>query len=220
VGDEVAVFDGQGTEAAATVAQIGPAHALLGSLRGVRRSRRDFSVSLIQALPKGARMDLIVEKATELGASDIFPAVSERVVGRLSEEQRRDRVERWRRIAVSAAKQSGAAWLPEIHPVRGLGETLEGLRGAFDLLLVGAIGVGAPGLREALRAAAGRPRRAGLIIGPEGDLSAGELRMAVEAGALQVSFGERILRVETAALYGLCALAYEFSGAAPGPAAP
>jgi 16S rRNA (uracil1498-N3)-methyltransferase len=212
-GDRVLVFDGQGREAGATLSEVHPDHAILGDLCGERRVARGVAPLLIQALPKGAGMDAIVEKATELGVGAIAPVVAERVIGRLSEARQREREDRWRRVAVSAAKQCGACWLPQIYPIRGLEEALAALRGGLDLLLTGALTGRAQSLRDALRSAPSGARRFGLLIGPEGDLTERELRLAAEAGGVPVSFGPRVLRVETAALFGLSALAYEFSAA-------
>jgi 16S rRNA (uracil1498-N3)-methyltransferase len=216
-GDTVSIFDGRGREALAQVVSVA------GSSRGsgvfVKRltdaqapaAGPACRLTLIQALPKGSRMDWIVEKAVELGAWAIWPVLTERVVQRPAADQRAGRAQRWQRIANSAARQCATAWVPEVRPVQDLGAALDAC-GAFDLFLVGSLADGARPLREVLAAASGRAaRNAALLIGPEGDLTEDEHRRAAGAGAVPVSFGALVLRVETAALFGLSVLAYELT---------
>lgn len=212
-GDTVAVFDGRGREALASVVVERGRRAVLKLLAEPRIVQPALCrLTLMQALPKGRKMDLIVEKATELGVSTIVPVISERVVTRLKERRGKDRVERWQRIALSAARQSGSGWIPEVRPVSGYADAMTGC-GSFDLFLVGSLGNDTYPFRSVTeRARKKKPRKIGLLIGPEGDLTPAEIRKAVEAGAVPVSFGPLVFRVETAALYSLSVLAYEFLG--------
>lgn len=200
-GDEVFVFDGAGRTARARLKSLAPA-----VLEIIREDAVECDgacgVTLIQALPKGSRMDLIVEKATELGVSAIVPVITERVIV----EPKSERVERWRRIVVSASKQCGAAGMPMVMDITPYSEALARLE-PFDLLLVGSLGADAILLRDVLRGS--DAKRIGVIIGPEGDLTSDEIDEAVRHGAVQVSFGDLVLRVETAALYVLSAVRYE-----------
>jgi len=221
-GDFVTVMDGQGREAKARLTAVetgrGAARrAVLELVEKVRAVHPAVRLTLAQALPKGQRMDWIVEKATELGVTDILPVMTEHVVIRLREEQKRSRRERWQRIARSAAKQCRTNWAPEIRPVCGFSEALAVCAKA-DLFLVGALTPEARGLRTVLAEAAQRtrPRSLALLIGPEGDLSPAELAEAGRAGAAPVSFGPRVLRVDTAALFGLSVLASEILTRDPG----
>jgi 16S rRNA (uracil1498-N3)-methyltransferase len=222
-GDTVEVFDGRGRLGTAVVASS-PTGRHAGGGRGgrarlslLRESRVPpprVALTLVQALPKGRRMDLIVEKATEIGASGIVPVVTQRVERRLTASQRRERQARWARIALSAARQCGSAWIPAVGPVVALADFLRGEHG-FDLLLVGALGDDAQPLHSALgREGEREPAAIALLVGPEGDLTPAELRAVIGAGAVPVRFGERVFRVETAAIYGLSVLAYEFLRAA------
>jgi 16S rRNA (uracil1498-N3)-methyltransferase len=216
-GDEVVVFDGEGREAdasieAPSIARQAPAACLLRTRGAPRRIERAMAVSLLQALPKGARIDWIVEKATELGAARIVPAVTSRVVGRLAKAEAPARVQRWHRLAVSAAKQCGSAWVPRIEEVADSESAIRDGAG-HDLFLVGSLQPDA----EPFRVVAERwrhapPRRVALLIGPEGDLSPEEVSLARRHGAVPVSFGPMVFRVETAALFGLSVLMYEFGG--------
>jgi 16S rRNA (uracil1498-N3)-methyltransferase len=169
-------------------------------------------IILYQALPKGARWDWLIEKATEIGASRIVPLITERSEVRPSGRGEGDGAApaRWRRIALSAAKQCGIARLPEI-PGAVRPRDWAALFADSDRVLMGVLDPAAPPLRrvlETLRSAP--PSRLGILIGPEGDLTPAEISAATEAGALPVSFGPNTLRVETAALFALSVVRNEF----------
>ena len=232
-GDTVGVFDGQGREALARV-EFRPSGAQPGrgsrgrrgeslvlnvlSIRRVEEPR--LAITLVQALPKAGRMDWIVEKATELGVSAIVPLITERVVGGEAKIRDKERSERWQRIALGAARQCRTGWAPLVHPIRRLAD-LDEVFAAVDLLLVGALDSHARHLRCVLWELPAVPRRRlALLIGPEGDLTADELRELIRKGAVPVSFGPVVLRVETAAIYGVSALNYELSDPTLRPPAP
>lgn len=207
-GDAVAVIDGAGRRAAARVV-LGPRRSVRLAVVSESRIERPLPLlTLLVCLPKGDRMDWIVEKATELGAARVVPVMSERVVARLEDRQRRERAERWQRIARSAAKQCGTEWLPELPAPLDYAEALREAR-ACDLFLAGGLQPGCLPLREALARRTGAVKSAALLIGPEGDLTPAEQQAAAEAGAQFVTFGSLVLRVDTAALFGLSLLAYE-----------
>jgi len=213
-GDRVGVFDGCGGDGSAEVVVRGEDDVVLKILARQEAGLEMARIVLIQAVPKGRRMDLVVEKATELGACSIWPVITERVVMRLNERKRLERAERWRRVALSAVRQSGGARVPDILPVADYAEALA-RAASFDLLLIAALDPRAANLRSVLDAGRGAvPRGRGpgiaLLVGPEGDFTPGEVTAAVRAGARVVDFGGRVLRSETAALYGLSVLAYEF----------
>jgi len=215
-GDEVEVFDGEGRAAVARlVLQAGRAGLHLEIVRPLPVQTEEVEKILVVALPKGKRMDLVVEKAAELGVSQIRPVITERVIARPEGERAAQRIERWRRIALSAAKQCGRETVLSVGEILPLPEVLTSI-GRCDLFLVGSLAPDARPLREAL--APWRKRKPGsvaVLIGPEGDLSAGELQAAASAGAVAVSFGKTVLRVETAAIFAAAVLAYEFSSNRP-----
>ena len=215
-GEIVAVFDGKGVEATARLASIGTSSATLQLLNRSEHAR-PVSITLIQALPKAQKMDLIVEKATELGVTVIVPVTTDRTVVRPAASDASARGERWRRIALNAARQCRTAWMPEVWPVMSLADALK-QHSRQDILLAGALDCNAVPLREAMEQGKRKsPTSIGCLIGPEGDFTAEEVRMMLSAGAIITSFGRQVLRVETAALYMLAAIAYEFGtlGAAP-----
>jgi len=193
-GSPLEVFDGVGGRFEAT---------LLGEELEIRASlpadTRPVDVVLVQALVKGEKMDLVVQKATELGAARIVPLASERAVVRLPAERGAARVERWRRIAQEAARQCGRADVPRIDASGGWEAVFAIASEDRRSLLLD------PDERELqLGAAARGVSRLLLVVGPEGGFSPAEIAAAEENGLVRVSLGRLVLRTETA---GLAALA-------------
>lgn len=155
-------------------------------------------VTLYMGLAKGEKFDFVVQKAVELGARYVVPVTFSRCVARLRDEKDAEKkCARWNKIARSAAMQSGAPALPEVLPPKNVCEVCKEIRGkktilAYELERRRSIG-------DALNdAEAGAPL--GLIVGPEGGIDESEARALIEAGAVSVSLGTRILRCETAPL--------------------
>jgi 16S rRNA (uracil1498-N3)-methyltransferase len=169
--------------------------------------RPHLSVTLAQGIPKGQKMDFVVEKATELGVARIVPFSSERTIG---EHTRDGKVERWRRIAKSAAQQSGRIDVTEVSSPVDF-PTLLGDCAAYDRTLVPWELAGVGPLRERLPALLEGARSLLIVIGPEGGLSQSEADAAAGAGANLISLGSRILRTETAGLVA-CTAAFYASG--------
>lgn len=166
-------------------------------------------LTLVVCISKGWRMDWTVEKAVELGVSHLLPVISARTIVRLDDDEAAaDKVARWQRVALDAARQCGAVWLPQIVAPRPLAAALAERRAERSApLLVAALTPAARPLRDVLAEfAAAPPTAASWIVGPEGDFTSAEHDLLLAAGALPVSLGSRVLRAETAALYGLCAL--------------
>jgi 16S rRNA (uracil1498-N3)-methyltransferase len=161
-------------------------------------------VTIAQAVPKGQKMDLVVEKATELGAFAIVPVRSARVVGH---DTSPGKVERWRRIAKSAAQQSGRLRVPEIADVHDAAALLATF-GQFDRVYIAWELAEPVPLRDVFDVEIAEAGSVLVVIGPEGGFSADEVERAVQAGARAISLGRRILRTETAALVVLSAILY------------
>jgi 16S rRNA (uracil1498-N3)-methyltransferase len=208
-GDRLEVFDGRGRTADAEVTEATRSRLVLraGATRNVARPRP--AVVLVQALPKTQKMEWIIQKGTELGMLGLVPVVTHRVVTRPDERRGAKKRARWEAVAVGAARQCGSAWIPEIAPIQKLSDWVRA--GALpECLLFGDLAPGAPPLRQVLRDLdAAPPAGMGFVIGPEGDFDADERAMLLEAGARPVSLGDRVLRVETAALFVLSAVRYE-----------
>jgi len=210
-GDRIEVFNGDGLEAEAVVRYDVDNQLVLDVQISKKEAPRPFNITLIQAIPKGSRSDLIIEKSTEMGISRIIPVISERTIVRLKGKQAEKRLERWNRVAKSAAKQCGTKWLPQIDDICSY-DTALGKLSEFDVVLLGSLADGVRPLRTVIQELQMRtPKSIAIIIGPEGDLTPAEIESSLEASAIPVSFGNLVLRAETAALYALSVLAYEFN---------
>jgi len=159
-------------------------------------------VTLAQAIPKGQKLDFVVEKATELGITRLIPLYTSRSIGQASQHK----LERWQKLARSAAAQSGRSTVPQIEAPLEFAALVPRIA-AFDAAIFAWELATAP-LRGALREI-GTVKNVLAIVGPEGGFSHAEAEAAVGAGARAVSLGTRILRTETAPLVMLAALLYE-----------
>ncbi len=153
-------------------------------------------LTLYQGLPKFDKLELICQKATELGAARIVPVRTSRAVIKLTDAEGEKRAERMRKICAEAAKQCGRANLPEVHAPVSFAKALE-MMGEEALMLMP--WEEARGLNMA-RAASQAPASVGIFIGPEGGISGAEAGKAKAAGAVPITLGPRILRTETAAI--------------------
>jgi 16S rRNA (uracil1498-N3)-methyltransferase len=207
-GESVRVFNGAGREAVA-VLRAGPGEPLRLEVQdALAAMERGMDIVLVQAVLKGTRMDLLIEKATELGVSRIVPVLTQRTIPRLDEAQALQKKARWERIAVSAAKQCGTRWLPVIETPLALDPALQkSIAGSGPLLLASLAGNTRPlaAVIEEWRAAP--PPSIAVVIGPEGDLTPEETARLLAAGAIPVSLGNLTLRAETAAFFAISALA-------------
>ena len=203
-GERVQVVDSSGAAYAASLDVEGSTVRATLDERLARGSQEtSLRVTIAQGIPKGQKMDLIVEKATELGVASIVPLRSERVVGERTGDAKR---ERWERLAKTAAQQCGRTTIPTIEPVRewpGLIATF----GAYDRVYVPWELAEVDPLRTVFDADSGCANLL-IVIGPEGGFSADEVARAAAAGAVPISLGTRILRTETVALVVLSALLY------------
>jgi 16S rRNA (uracil1498-N3)-methyltransferase len=211
VGDPVVVSNGQGGSAEAVIIEITSRGVSVRILDRQYQSGDGVLLTLIQAVPKAQKMDWIIQKATEIGVWSILPVMTDRGIVKLEEERADKRTSRWQRIAVEAARQCRTTWIPKVEPVAPLGEIL--CRPLpLDVLLIGSLEPDARSLKACLAGVRARGVKSiGLMIGPEGDFSPREFELARKAGAIPVSYGSRVLRVETASLYGLCVLQYELN---------
>jgi len=168
---------------------------------GPADSEPKIKVTLAQGLPKGRKMDLIVEKCVELGVHQIIPMLTERTVAKEA------KLERWQKIAKEASEQAKRAFIPEIKVPAKFSDVLQ-LKDQFALALVPWEEEDKTSLKQTL--AANRSARAILLlIGPEGGFSKVEVESAIKAGFVSVSLGKRILRTETAGFAALAAITYE-----------
>ncbi len=207
--DKVVVFDGTGKEYTGFIKQA-KTKSLVVEIITMKTPKAEClpEITLAQAIPKKEKMDYIVEKATELGARKIVPVISERTVVKPDEKKALDRVERWKKIAKEAAKQCGRTDVPEVEGVLKFYNAACNLD-KFDLSLIGCLSDDSVRLRDAISGFKGGSVI--IFIGPEGDFTPDEITMAKNAGCKSVSFGSRVLKSDTAGLFALSVLNYEFS---------
>lgn len=215
-GDVVIAFNGRGREWITECVEPNRSATVLR----VRESRQagplPHEITLAQALPKGSTMDDIVRQATEIGAARIVPLLSERTQVHLDGDRAAKKVEKWRIVAVEAAKQCGNPWLPEISAPQEFAPFVSSAAD-HELKLIASLHAGALNLKTALghhrekhRGAA--PRKVLWLVGPEGDFSPAELTRAITAGFQPITLGPLVLRSDTAAICALSILSHELQG--------
>ncbi|MCE5322078.1 16S rRNA (uracil(1498)-N(3))-methyltransferase [bacterium] len=210
-GDMICLLDGLGNEHSALISSITKEQV---STRIITTNSCDreprLRLTLAICLPKGDRLDFIVQKCAELGISRYIIVNSERVVTRLDESKTADRLARWRKIASEAVEQCGGARIPELTGIVDFAELPDEIK-KYDLALIAWEEEQSVGIKSALRKNAGA-ESVMLIVGPEGGLIESEVASAKSAGAVCVSLGRRVLRTETAAIAGCAAILYELEG--------
>ncbi len=200
-GDQLVVFNGRGTERQASVGSLQRRGALLSlTVTHTPLPESTLDLTLVQALPKSDAMDLIVQKATELGASAVVPVYTEFSVVKLDAERSERRVDHWRKIAQSACEQCGRHRPPRIEAPAPLAAGLEALPSGGSRLAL------EPGAERSLAAHTLAAHAVVVAVGPEGGFGPADWRRLDRAQFTQVSLGARVLRAETAAI-ALCAVA-------------
>jgi 16S rRNA (uracil1498-N3)-methyltransferase len=211
-GDKVVLFDGLGRELTAEIISADSAQIQLRKLHQAQTPPLRCHITLGQAIPKGKNMDLIVQKAVEIGAAEIAPIVSDRTVVRLDEESASSKQAKWQTVAIEAAKQCGQNWLPQVRTPQTLAQFFQEHR-RFDLQLIGSLQTDAVHLKKILAEYssehADRPASVLMLVGPEGDFTPAELSLARSQGCRPITLGPIVLRVETASIYCLSILSYE-----------
>ena len=204
-GEIVLVCDGQGQECVCRVSQTAPEIVLSVEDRRSSVSEPVVDVSVYVAFPKADKLEHVIQKATELGAREIIAFPSSRCVSRPDEKSLKKKLERWQKIALSAAQQSGRGRIPQVLVLNSFSAALS--RAAqSDRALLFYENEDAYTLKMALE---GSYRTVSLMVGPEGGLEDAEVSQAQEAGLKICSLGKRILRCETAPLCALSAVMYD-----------
>src|SRR3984893_13084376 len=228
-GDKAVVFNGQGREITAEIVDLTRDEIRLRKLHEAETPPLRCRITLGQAIPKGKNMDLIVQKAVEIGAAEIAPLISERTIVDLDPAEAGAKQAKWQQVAIEAAKQCGQNWLPEVktprklkdffdvatglRPFRQKGTSHSDVATTFDLQLIGSLQSDAQHLKRILadysEVNASPARTVLMLVGPEGDFTPAELALARSHGCLPLTLGPIVLRVETAAIYCLSVLSYE-----------
>lgn len=208
-GDRIVLFDGQGTEYHAFLQGVKD-KKLVAFIEDVLEVDNEppVKVNLVQGIPKGDRMELIIQKAVELGVFRIYPVLTERTVVMLKGEKEAKKVERWQQIAVEACKQCRRNVVPEIKPVAAFKDMLGIMAGKPAFMLYE--NEENKGLRDVLREKKDEVKdEIFLLIGPEGGFAPHEADLAKKEGIILCRLGPRILRTETASLAAISIILYE-----------
>lgn len=173
----------------------------------------NVKVHIFQGLPKADKMELIIQKSVELGASQITPIEMKRCIVKLEGKDKTKKIERWKKIAEVAAKQCGRDIIPQINNVKNIKEISEEFE-QYDCILVCYENEKYEFLKQTLKQIDNNlpELKIAVIIGPEGGIDISEIEFMKEKGAKVISLGERILRTETVALSILSIIMYEFEG--------
>ncbi len=222
VGDVIGIFDGEGHEFCAIIASIKGQQVVVNIGKHVETTNESpLRITLLQGVSRGERMDLVVQKATELGVASIVPVITDRSVVKLDRDQITKKQQHWLNIAIGACEQSGRARLPSVAAPISLSKYLESgnkkapqFEGHFErvirLVLDPCASRSLSALAADKKSGNGEPPHFELhfelLIGPEGGLDDDEVAAANRAGFASVSLGPRILRTETAAIAALSVL--------------
>lgn len=204
--EEIEICDGISTDYIAVVDQVEKDHltAKIMSSCSASGENQKIRVTLFQGLPKGTKMETVIQKCVETGVSEITPFISKRTVVNLKDKADKKQV-RWQRIAYEAAKQSKRGMVPVINEMMKL-ETVADLLDNYDLVLLAYENARELTLKDVLSSLEYDPQNIAVIIGPEGGFAPEEAKMIEEAGGYTVSLGRRILRTETAGIVMLSQL--------------
>lgn len=212
IGEQVEISDGNNLKYLCRVAAYEDDGAVLDILQ---RKEADTELKsdlyLFQGLPKGDKMEWIVQKAVELGAHEIIPVAMKRSVVKLDAKKAEKKVQRWSSISESAAKQAGRSRVPAVTQVMSYAEALNKAKELDLVLLPYELAEGMEGTRKIIRSIR-RGQSVGIFIGPEGGFEKEEVEAAREMGVQVITLGKRILRTETAPLAVLSILMFELEG--------
>ena len=210
-GDEITVLNGEGGFYDAILTDISKRPPVaIGEIKSQKQVQRPpLEVTIIQGITKSDSMDMIVQKATELGVYEIIPVVCHHSVPNLSADRSQKRVTRWRQIAIEASKQSRRSFFPLISEIKDFQDALTESNVDLRLIFVAPSMASFPPqcLKKVLQKTTAKSIQ--IIIGPEGDFTEDEVNYALPKSAIPVSLGENILRTETATISALTIVIYE-----------
>ncbi len=197
-GDPLTIFNNQGEEATGRIASIQPAKATV-TVESVHKNKPELPIIILAcAVPKKSKFEVIIEKATELGVDEIIPLKTKRTEMELKGERLQRKIIRYQDVAVNAAKQSQRPRVPVIQLVTDLASVLKSFP-ADTAIFIPSLSGERKNIFEAFKAVPS-PTRVAFLIGPEGDFTPQEYELARAHGAIGVSLGKTVLKVETAAL--------------------
>lgn len=208
IGDEIEVCDKMGTDYRCKISKIEKEEVFCEVLETYKsKGESEIDISLFQGLPKSTKMELIVQKSTELGVKRIVPVEMERCVAKITDKKKEaKKIERWTKIAEEAAKQSKRGIIPEVSEAMSFKDLIEHLQGE-DMIIVPYESEEEIGLKTVLKSC--RSKKINIVIGPEGGFDESEIEALKEIGSHIVTLGPRILRTETAGFTTAALILYE-----------
>ena len=210
IGESILICDCNGKDYHCTIQSM-DGQTVEAKVHSVTETKTELAtkIYLFQGLPKKDKMELIVQKAVELGVTEVIPVMMKRTIVKLEDKKKEaKKIERWQSIATSAAKQSNRGVIPTVSEVVSYKQALERAKEMDLVLLPYENEEGMKAAREAIQSAKGKQSVA-IFIGPEGGYEESEIEQAREMGMIPVTLGNRILRTETAGLAMLSILMFE-----------
>ena len=211
IGDELEVCDESEVRYLTKIKDFQEFEILLDILEQTEKNTElPVRIDLYQGLPKSDKMDLIVQKTTELGISSVIPVITDRVIVKLEKGNENKKIERWNKIAIEAAKQSGRQRVPVVENVVNLEKIVENLS-KYDIVIVPFECEKDSTLKNILKNVKNKIENIAVVIGPEGGFSEKDIETLEKvSNVAKVSLGKRILRTETAGLATIAMLLYEY----------
>ena len=210
-GDLLKLSDGKNTEATAVIEEIDAKDIQIKTKIIEKNMKENIKpvITLFQGLPKGDKLDFILQKNTEIGVSKFVPIITERTVVELSQKKFSNRMQRWKKIVQEASKQCMRLDIPQIAEVKGFDESLKDIKD-YNLAIIPWEQEKSCFLKNILNGVQRQDAlKIAVFIGPEGGFTGGEIEKAKSSGAVPVSLGSRILRTETASIAVCAAIMYE-----------
>ena len=208
-GDKIIALDNTGYEYTVSLSKI-ERQEVIGEVIDKNKSEGEpkVQITLFQSLLAREKFEWVLQKSTEVGVCSFVPVVTQRSIVRRLESVTANKISRWKSIITEAAEQSGRGRIPRLEEPLNFSDVLSGLED-FDCTLLGSAQVGAPGLREIIKASGSEIKKIALFIGPEGGFIEKEIAEASGRGAKEFSLGKRVLRTETAAVVASALILYE-----------
>lgn len=208
IGEEIEINDGNSKKYLGSVAEMSTDEIVV-EIQSTSTSDTELNsdIYLFQGLPKGDKMELIVEKSVELGVKTIIPVETKRAIVKLDDKKKQKKVEKWNGVALSAAKQSARGCVPTVEPVMSINNAFEKAKELDHVLVPYELAKGMVDTKQAINNIK-LGESIGIFIGPEGGFDDGEIEKALATGAKPISLGSRILRTETAGITTLSILMY------------
>lgn len=207
-GEKILVSNKRGNEYLCKIDELNKKEVICVILECIgNETESPLEIILFQGLPKAQKMDLIIQKCVELGITKIQPVISERVVIKVEYKDISNKIDRWNRISMEAAKQSNRGIIPIVAEPVKINEAIDELK-KMDLPIVPYEKEKARGLKDTLLEFK-NAKKIGIFIGPEGGFSETEINMCIENNIIPVTLGPRILRTETAGFSALSIIQYE-----------